>query len=241
MSCRKLILEYRGVTKLKSTYTDKLPSQIDERHRAHSHHATSKASRPPGVCPRRTPICRTFRSARRKGGAFAKRSWRRPGYSPRRRRLFANRVAHHGASVGRCESARAHSPRIATCIRPRPQRCSAFRSREVSADQRRSAKAVNFGLIYGMSAFGLARQLGIGRGEAQRYVDLYFERYPGVKRYMDETRDQARELGYVETVFGGASICPTSGRATRPCASTRNAAPSTRRCRGRPPTSSSAR
>src|SRR5712664_4508577 len=72
---------------------------------------------------------------------------------------------------------------------------------EVSADQRRSMKAVNFGLIYGMSAFGLARQLSISRGEAQKYVDLYFERYPGVKRYMDETRQKARDVGYVETIF----------------------------------------
>jgi DNA polymerase I len=78
----------------------------------------------------------------------------------------------------------------------------------VDADQRRSAKAVNFGLIYGMSAFGLARQLGIGRGDAQKYVDLYFERYPGVKRYMDETRRQARETGYVETVFGRRLYLP---------------------------------
>ena len=73
---------------------------------------------------------------------------------------------------------------------------------EVTAEQRRSAKAINFGLIYGMSAFGLAKQLGIGRGDAQKYVDLYFERYPGVKRYMDETRQRARDQGYVETVFG---------------------------------------
>ena len=72
----------------------------------------------------------------------------------------------------------------------------------VTADQRRSAKAINFGLIYGMSAFGLARQLGIGRDEAQGYVDLYFARYPGVKAYMDRTRREARENGYVETVFG---------------------------------------
>jgi DNA polymerase-1 len=78
----------------------------------------------------------------------------------------------------------------------------------VSADQRRSAKAINFGLIYGMSAFGLARQLGIGRGDAQRYVDLYFERYPGVKRYMDETRRLARETGFVETVFGRRLYLP---------------------------------
>jgi DNA polymerase-1 len=78
----------------------------------------------------------------------------------------------------------------------------------VTADQRRAAKAINFGLIYGMSAFGLARQLGIERGAAQRYVDLYFERYPGVKRYMDDTRAQAREQGFVETVLGRRLYLP---------------------------------
>jgi DNA polymerase-1 len=78
----------------------------------------------------------------------------------------------------------------------------------VSGDQRRSAKAINFGLIYGMSAFGLARQLGIGRGDAQKYVELYFERYPGVKRYMDETRQAAHDNGFVETVFGRRLYLP---------------------------------
>jgi DNA polymerase-1 len=79
---------------------------------------------------------------------------------------------------------------------------------EVTADQRRAAKAINFGLIYGMSAFGLARQLGIDRGAAQQYVDLYFQRYPGVKRYMDETRATAREQGFVETVAGRRLYLP---------------------------------
>ena len=79
---------------------------------------------------------------------------------------------------------------------------------EVTADQRRSAKAVNFGLIYGMSAFGLAKQLGIPRGAAQEYIDLYFARYPGVKRYMEETRAQAKAQGYVETVFGRRLYLP---------------------------------
>jgi DNA polymerase-1 len=78
----------------------------------------------------------------------------------------------------------------------------------VTTDQRRSAKAINFGLIYGMSAFGLAKQLGIERGQAQSYVDQYFERYPGVRRYMDETRRGARELGYVTTVFGRRLYLP---------------------------------
>ncbi|HEX7374318.1 MAG TPA: DNA polymerase, partial [Steroidobacteraceae bacterium] len=79
---------------------------------------------------------------------------------------------------------------------------------KVTSDQRRAAKAINFGLIYGMSAFGLARQLGIERAAAQTYVDLYFHRYPGVKRYMDETRAMAREQGYVETVFGRRLYLP---------------------------------
>jgi DNA polymerase-1 len=82
---------------------------------------------------------------------------------------------------------------------------------QVEAEQRRAAKAINFGLIYGMSAFGLARQLGIERGEAQQYVELYFARYPGVKRYMDETRALAREQGYVETVFGRRLYLPEIG------------------------------
>jgi len=79
---------------------------------------------------------------------------------------------------------------------------------EVSDDQRRSAKAINFGLMYGMSAFGLGKQLGISRGEAQEYVDLYFDRYPGVKKYMDDIRTRASEQGYVETVFGRRLYLP---------------------------------
>jgi DNA polymerase-1 len=78
----------------------------------------------------------------------------------------------------------------------------------VTADQRRSAKAINFGLMYGMSAFGLGKQLNIPRGEAQEYVDMYFDRYPGVKAYMDDTREKAREQGYVETVFGRRLYLP---------------------------------
>jgi len=79
---------------------------------------------------------------------------------------------------------------------------------DVTPDHRRSAKAINFGLMYGMSAFGLAKQLGISRGEAQEYVNLYFDRYPGVKRFMDSTREQARETGFVETVFGRRLYLP---------------------------------
>ena len=108
---------------------------------------------------------------------------------------------------------------------------------EVSADQRRTIKAVNFGLIYGMGAFGLAQQLGIERGAAQQFIEKYFQRYPGVAEYMQRTREQAREQGYVETVFGRrlwlTDIKAAAGRGAR-----RPSAPrSTRRCRERPPIS----
>jgi DNA polymerase-1 len=86
---------------------------------------------------------------------------------------------------------------------------------QVSNDQRRSAKAINFGLIYGMSAFGLARQLGVARSAAQTYVDLYFTRYPGVRRYMDSTREQARRDGFVETVLGRRLYLPEIGSRNR--------------------------
>jgi DNA polymerase-1 len=79
---------------------------------------------------------------------------------------------------------------------------------QVTADNRRSAKAINFGLMYGMSAFGLGKQLGISRGQAQEYVDMYFDRYPGVKKFMDDIREQARQKGYVETVFGRRLYLP---------------------------------
>lgn len=94
------------------------------------------------------------------------------------------------------------------CIPLQPLKFSTPPLEEVNKDQRRSAKAINFGLIYGMSAFGLAKQLGIGRKEAQTYIDVYFDRYPGVKRYMDETRIQAKDQGYVETVFGRRLYLP---------------------------------
>ena len=99
---------------------------------------------------------------------------------------------------------------------------------DVKNEQRRSAKAINFGLIYGMSAFGLAKQLGVSRGEAQKYVDRYFEKYPGVKTFMEETQAFADEKGYVETIFGRDCMClistgnaPGSARLPREQLSTR--------------------
>ena len=107
----------------------------------------------------------------------------------------------------------------------------------VSSEQRRSAKAINFGLIYGMSAFGLARQLNIPRKEAQKYMDLYFERYPGVLEYMERTRTQAKEQGYVAVV----SICRTLNPATVRVVLVPSVRRSTRRCREPPPILLSAR
>jgi DNA polymerase I len=202
----KLILEYRGIAKLKSTYTDTLPEQIDEETgRIHtSYHqgvaATGRlSSADPNLqnIPIRTPEGRRIRQA------FVAPPGHRlvaADYSQIELRIMAHLSADASLLNAFAEDRDVHQATAAEVF--------GIELAAVSADQRRSAKAINFGLIYGMSAFGLARQLGIGRGDAQRYVDLYFERYPGVKRYMDETRRQARESGYVETVFGRRLYLP---------------------------------
>lgn len=106
---------------------------------------------------------------------------------------------------------------------------------QVEDHQRRSAKAINFGLIYGMSAFGLAKQLDIDRGSAQGYIELYFDRYPGVKRYMDETRELAREQGYIETLFGRRLYLPDINAKMVSSGSTLKGPPLTHRCKVRRP------
>jgi len=202
----KFILEYRGVAKLKSTYTDKLPEQIDEETgRIHtSYHqgvaATGRlSSSDPNLqnIPIRTPEGRRIRQA---FVAPPHHSLVAADYSQIELRIMAHLSGDATLLKAFAEDRDVHQATAAEVF--------GIPLAEVSSDQRRSAKAINFGLIYGMSAFGLARQLGIGRGDAQRYVDLYFERYPGVKRYMDETRNQAREAGYVETVFGRRLYLP---------------------------------
>jgi DNA polymerase I len=202
----RLILEYRGLTKLKSTYTDKLPGQVDERTgRIHTTYqqgvaATGRlSSSDPNLqnIPIRTPEGRRIRQA------FIAAPGHRlvaADYSQIELRIMAHLSGDASLVAAFTEDRDVHQATAAEVL--------GIPLAEVSADQRRSAKAVNFGLIYGMSAFGLARQLGIGRGDAQRYVDRYFERYPGVRRYMDETRNQARELGYVETVYGRRLYLP---------------------------------
>ncbi|MGO9423763.1 MAG: DNA polymerase I [Steroidobacteraceae bacterium] len=202
----RLILEYRGVAKLKSTYTDKLPEQINEQTgRIHTSYqqgvaATGRlSSSDPNLqnIPIRTPEGRRIRQA---FTAPPGCSLIAADYSQIELRIMAHLSADSSLLNAFAEDRDVHQATAAEVF--------GIPLDAVSADQRRSAKAINFGLIYGMSAFGLARQLGIGRGDAQRYVDLYFERYPGVKRYMDETRRQAREAGYVETVFGRRLYLP---------------------------------
>jgi len=202
----KLILEYRGVAKLRSTYTEKLPEQIDpQTGRIHTsyHQAVAATGRLSSTDPNlqnipiRTPEGRRIRQAFIAAPGFRLVA---ADYSQIELRIMAHLSADAALLRAFAEERDIHQATAAEVL--------GVPLASVDADQRRSAKAVNFGLIYGMSAFGRARQLGISRGDAQKYVDLYFERYPGVKRYMDETRQQARETGYVETVFGRRLYLP---------------------------------
>jgi DNA polymerase I len=202
----KLILEYRGMAKLKSTYTDNLPLQINSKTgRIHTsyHQAVAATGRLSSQDPNLQNIPIRTQEGRRIRQAFiapAGYSLVAADYSQIELRIMAHlsgdatllRAFAEDRDVHQATAAEVFSTPLA----------------EVSADQRRSAKAINFGLMYGMSAFGLARQLGIPRGDAQKYMDLYFERYPGVRRYMEETRRQARETGFVETVFGRRLYLP---------------------------------
>ena len=202
----KLILEYRGIAKLKSTYTDKLPEQIDQQTgRIHTsyHQAVAATGRlsssDPNLqnIPIRTPEGRRIRQA---FIAAPGHSLIAADYSQIELRIMAHLSGDESLLRAFAEDRDVHQATAAEVFGAPLD--------AVTADQRRSAKAINFGLIYGMSAFGLARQLGIGRNEAQKYVELYFDRYPGVKRYMDETRQKARDAGFVETLFGRRLYLP---------------------------------
>jgi len=196
----KILLEYRGLAKLKSTYTDKLPRMVNARTgRVHTTYSQAVAvtgrlaSTEPNLqnIPIRTPQGRRIREA-----FIAPPGCRivSADYSQIELRIMAHLSGDEGL---RHAFAHGHDVHRATAaeVFGRPLD-------EVTVDERRTAKVINFGLIYGMSSFGLAQNLGIERATAQAYIDSYFSRYPGVRRYMDETRERARKLGYVETVFG---------------------------------------
>ena len=196
----KLLLEYRGLAKLKSTYADKLPKMVNARtQRVHTTYSQSGAvtgrlaSNDPNLqnIPIRTPAGRRIREA-----FVAPPGWKivSADYSQIELRIMAHisgepalkRAFERGDDVHRATAAEVFGVEL----------------EKVTADERRAAKAINFGLIYGMSAFGLAQNLGIERATAQAYIDSYFARYPAVRRYMEETRERARKDGYVETVAG---------------------------------------
>jgi DNA polymerase-1 len=202
----RIILDYRGMAKLRSTYTDKLPGQVDPgTGRVHTsyHQAVAATGRLSSTDPNLQNIPIRTPEGRRIRQAFIAP----PGhvlmaadYSQIELRIMAHLSGDEGLLRAFAEDRDIHQATAAEVF--------GTALADVSTEQRRAAKAINFGLIYGMSAFGLARQLGIDRGSAQKYVDLYFQRYPGVKRYMDETRAMAREQGFVETVFGRRLYLP---------------------------------
>jgi DNA polymerase-1 len=202
----KLIIESRSISKLKSTYTDRLPEQVSEKTgRVHTsyHQAVTATGRLSSSDPNLQNIPVRTAEGRRIRQAFIVP----PGYkmlaadySQIELRVMAHLSADEGLLGAFVRGEDVHKSTASEVF--------GVTLDEVTTEQRRSAKAINFGLIYGMSAFGLARQLGIQRGEAQAYVDRYFSQYPGVKAYMENTREMAKEKGYVETLFGRRLYLP---------------------------------
>jgi DNA polymerase I len=202
----KLLMEYRILSKLKNTYTDKLPKMINARTgRVHTsyHQAIAATGRLSSTDPNLQNIPIRSEEGRRIRQAFIAR----PGYkivaadySQIELRIMAHLSADEGLLNAFSTGKDVHKATAAEVF--------GVSLESVTNEQRRNAKAINFGLIYGMSAFGLARQLNIGRQDAQSYMDLYFERYPGVLKYMENTRLQAKEQGYVSTVFGRRLYLP---------------------------------
>ncbi len=205
----KVILEYRGLAKLKSTYTDKLPLMINSKTgRVHTsyHQAVTATGRLSSTDPNLQNI-----PVRNEEGRRIRQAFIAPDdyvivsadYSQIELRIMAHLSRDKGLLTAFAEGKDIHRATAAEVF-DRPLE-------SITSEQRRSAKAINFGLIYGMSAFGLARQLNIPRKEAQKYMDLYFERYPGVLEYMERTRQQAKEQGYVETLEGRRLWLPEIG------------------------------
>ena len=194
------MLDWRGLSKLKSTYVDKLPRMVNPRTgRVHTSYAQAVAvtgrlaSSDPNLqnIPVRTPEGRRIREA-----FIAPPGWSivSADYSQIELRIMAHLSEDAALLRAFNEGQDVHRATAAEVFGATPE--------EVTNEQRRYAKVINFGLIYGMTAFGLAQNLGIGRDAAKSWIDRYFQRYPGVARYMDETRALAKRQGYVETIFG---------------------------------------
>jgi len=210
----RVIMAYRSLAKLKSTYTDKLPLQINQRTgRVHTsyHQAVAATGRLSSSDPNLQNIPVRTEEGRRIRQAFVAPSGRRivaADYSQIELRIMAHLSGDDGLMSAFAEDLDIHRATAAEVFGTEVD--------EVSDEQRRNAKAINFGLIYGMSAFGLSRALGISRALAQDYIDRYFARYPGVRSYMDRTRALAREQGFVETVCGRRLYLPEIGARQAP-------------------------
>ncbi|MCB1689404.1 MAG: DNA polymerase I [Halioglobus sp.] len=202
----QLVLEYRSLSKLKSTYTDKLPEMINATTgRVHTsyHQAVAATGRLSSTDPNLQNIPIRTQEGRRIRQAFiAPQGYKilAADYSQIELRIMAHLSGDAGLLKAFTEGLDVHSATASEVFEVPLD--------SVSGEQRRKAKAINFGLIYGMSAFGLAKQLHLGRQEAQEYIDRYFERYPGVAEYMDRTRTVAKEQGFVETLFGRRLYLP---------------------------------
>ena len=202
----RLLLEHRSMSKLKSTYTDKLPQQINP-HTGRVHTSYHQAVAATGRLSSSDPNLQNIPIRSEEGRKIRQAFVAAPGYcmvaadySQIELRIMAHLSDDAGLLAAFSQGIDIHSATAAEVFEVERD--------QVTNDLRRSAKAINFGLIYGMSAFGLAQQLGLSRNQAQAYIDLYFSRYPGVKQYMDNIREQARQQGYVETLFGRRLYLP---------------------------------
>jgi DNA polymerase-1 len=202
----KIILEYRSISKLKSTYTDTLPLQINP-HTGRVHTSYHQVGAATGRLSSSNPNLQNIPTRSVEGQRIRQAFIAPPGcvlldadYSQIELRIMAHLSKDEGLCKAFAEGLDVHSATAAEVF--------GVERDGVTSLQRRHAKAINFGLIYGMSAFGLARQLDVDNNTAKRYMDLYFERYPGVARYMEQTRSLAREQGYVETIWGRRLYLP---------------------------------
>ncbi|WP_116474663.1 DNA polymerase I [Zobellella maritima] len=202
----KVLIEYRGLSKLKSTYTDKLPQMVNQ-HSGRIHTSYHQANAATGRLSSSDPNLQNIPIRTQEGRRIRQAVVAEPGYrlvaadySQIELRIMAHLSQDKGLLDAFAHGLDIHKATAAEVF--------GVAVDEVTTEQRRRAKAINFGLIYGMSAFGLSRQLGIPRSESQAYMDIYFERYPGVLRYMEETRTQAAEQGFVSTLFGRRLYLP---------------------------------